>query len=169
MDRYVLGSAGCKTDVDQRWSVLDIKLWVYMDDHKKPMATSPAVHLLVNTLYMKQCFPYYALSLLAGLNVERRGDVSSYNAIDAIGLFKRTPFSVSGSVQAFLILLMDNVISHKSRLDARHNFPAEEGAHIVKDAFLKAGEKDICMGDTVETMIITTDGIWTKVFQLKLD
>ena len=64
---------------------------------------------------------------------------------------------------------MDNVISHKNRLDEKRDLSAEEVVEIVKDAFLTAGERDIYTGDAVEIMIITADGIKTESFQLKAD
>ncbi|EJK56324.1 hypothetical protein THAOC_23819, partial [Thalassiosira oceanica] len=68
-----------------------------------------------------------------------------------------------------LIPLMDNVISHKNRLDERRDLPAEEVVEIVKDAFLTAGERDIYTGDAVDIMVITKDGIDKQTFQLKAD
>jgi len=162
----VLGSAGCKTDIDQLRSVLDTKMKVYHHNHRKQMSIPSVAQMLGNTLYYRRFFPYYAFNVLAGVDAEGKGAVYSY---DAIGSFERTPITATGSGQNFLVPLMDNVIKHNNRSDEKRELPAEEVVEIVKDAFVTAGERDIYTGDTVEIMVITKDGIATHNFSLKAD
>lgn len=162
----VLASAGCKTDVDQLRSVLDIRGKMYKHNHRKPMATPSVAQMLSVTLYSKRFFPYYAFNVLAGVDADGVGAVYSY---DAIGSFERTGYSAAGSGQAYVIPFLDNVIGNRNRQEEKPELAAAEVVELLKDCFLSAGERDIYTGDQVEIMVVTKDGIQTQTFALKAD
>jgi 20S proteasome subunit beta 6 len=139
---------------------------VYEHNHQKSMSIPSVAQLLSNTLYYKRFFPYYAFNLLAGVDEDGKGAVYSY---DAIGSFERSQYSATGSGQAYIIPVLDNVIGHRNRLDEKVELSSAEVVEIFKDTFLSAGERDIYTGDAVELFVITAAGVTTERFALRAD
>lgn len=128
---------------------------MYKHNFRKVMSTPSVAQMLANTLYRKRFFPYYAFNLLAGLDEEGRGYVTSY---DAIGSFERQTYAATGSGQAYIIPFLDNVIGNRNRtvpLPTANPFTPQEVMELLKEAFLSAGERDIYTGDQLEIILLT--------------
>lgn len=163
----ILGSAGCKTDIDQLRSILDIKMKMYRHNHRKSMSTPSIAQFLSNTLYYKRFQPYYAFNVLAGIDEHGLGAIYHY---DAIGSFERIDVTASGSGSSVLMPLLDSIISQKNRqVKDNESMEPEEVVEIVKDLFVTAAERDIYTGDCVEIVVIRKNGNIKNTFSLKND
>ncbi|TMW69823.1 hypothetical protein Poli38472_001979 [Pythium oligandrum] len=162
----LLGSPGSHNDVIQLRGMLKIRAQMYRHDNGVPPSTDNMAQLLMNTLYGRRFFPYYAFCLLAGIDKDGKGLLYSY---DAIGSHDRVSRGAMGSGGHLMIPLLDNLVEHESRSDPKREFTLEETKEIIKDAFVTAGERDIYTGDSVEIFTIKASGVTKEMFQLKKD
>lgn len=165
-DKTLLGSPGSHNDVVQLRGQLSIRAQMYEHDNGKMPSTSTLAQCLSNTLYSRRFFPFYCFCLLAGLDEEGKGAVYSY---DAIGSYQRLSRGAMGSGGHLIIPLLDNLVEHEMRTDAKIELSLEQTKEIMKDAFVTAGERDIYTGDMVEIYVIDSTGIHTETFNLKAD
>ncbi|RLN53256.1 hypothetical protein BBJ29_004440 [Phytophthora kernoviae] len=162
----VLGCPGSHNDIIQLRGVLSIRAQMYQHDNGKAMSTSAMSQLLMNTLYSRRFFPYYAFCILCGIDEEGKGAVYSY---DAIGSNDRVTRAAQGSGGHLMIPLLDNLVEHDTRSDPKKQLTLQETKDIIKDAFITAGERDIYTGDSVEILTIKSSGIEKEMFSLKKD
>lgn len=119
----LLASPGSHNDVIQLRGVLKIRAQMYEHDNGAAPSTSNMAQLLMNTLYSRRFFPYYAFCILCGIDDEGKGAVYTY---DAIGSYDKVTRAAQGSGQQLMIPLLDNLVEHNSRTDPKHELSIQE-------------------------------------------
>lgn len=83
---------------------------MYLHEHNRIMSTPAIAQMLSTIMYYKRFFPYYVSNILAGLDVDGKGCVYSY---DPIGHCERSMYRAGGSSGALLQPLLDNQVLYK--------------------------------------------------------
>ncbi len=119
----LLGCPGSHNDVIQLRGVLSIRAQMYRHDNGVMPTTESMAQLLMNTLYSRRFFPYYAFCLLAGIDSEGKGALYSY---DALGSHDKVSRGAMGSGGHLMIPLLDNLVEHETRTDPKKDLTLEE-------------------------------------------
>lgn len=157
---------------------LDAIVKLYRYQHGKPMSVKAAAQRLSIMLYQKRFFPYYVHAILGGLDEEGKGAVYSY---DPVGSYEREQCRAAGAAASLIMPFLDNQVNFKNQyvpgsgvgheLQERPRVPLnrDEVEDLVKDAFDSAVERHIEVGDGLQMMVITSNGIEEIYKPLKQD
>lgn len=157
---------------------LDSIVKVYRYQHGKPITVNACAQRLSTILYSKRFFPYYAYAILGGLDEEGRGALYSY---DPVGSYEREQCRAAGAASSLIMPFLDNQVNFKNQyipgsgeghaLERRTPAPLPQDTveELVRDAFTSAVERHIEVGDGLQMMIITKDGIQETYTPLKKD
>ncbi|KAI5287646.1 Proteasome subunit beta type-6 [Ascosphaera aggregata] len=159
---------------------LDSAVKMYKYRHGKQMSITAAAKRLSTMLYSKRFFPYYISAMIAGLDDEGKGALYSY---DPVGSYEREYCRSAGAASSLVTPFLDNQVNLKNqyeplrpgqdRLHQQHRQPEplskETALQLVHDAFDSAAERHIEVGDGLQTLIITKDGIEEVYVPLKKD
>ena len=151
---------------------------MYKYQHGKDITVKACAARLATILYQKRFFPYYTHAILAGLDEEGKGALYSY---DPVGSYEREQCRAGGAAASLIMPFLDNQVNFKNQyvpgsgqghaLEARKAvpLPRKEVEGLVRDAFTSAVERHIEVGDGLQMLIVTKEGV-EEVFQpLKRD
>lgn len=174
----LLSVVGFAADGEALKERLDAICKMYRYRHGKPMSVNACAKRLSTILYQKRFFPYYVYAILGGLDEEGKGAVYSY---DPVGSYEREQCRAGGAAASLIMPFLDNQVNFKNQyvpgsgtghdLQERERLPLprNEVEILVKDAFDSAVERHIEVGDALQMMVITKDGIEERVLPLKKD
>ncbi|KAI1761191.1 N-terminal nucleophile aminohydrolase [Hypoxylon sp. FL1150] len=174
----LLSVVGFAADGEALKERLDAICKMYRYRHGKPMSVNACAKRLSTIMYQKRFFPYYVYAILGGLDEEGKGAVYSY---DPVGSYEREQCRAGGAAGSLIMPFLDNQVNFKNQyvpgsgtghdLQERERvpLPRNEVEILVKDAFDSAVERHIEVGDALQMMVITKDGIEEKTLPLKKD
>ena len=153
-----------------------VKMYKYQ--HDKKMTVTACAQRLATILYEKRFFPYYVQAILGGLDDEGKGALYSY---DPVGSYEREQCRAAGAAASLIMPFLDNQVNFKNQympgsgeghdLQARPSAPLrrEEVELLIRDAFTSATERHIEVGDGLQMLVITKNGIEEFFHPLKRD
>ncbi|RKF83624.1 Proteasome subunit beta type-6 [Golovinomyces cichoracearum] len=174
----VLSLVGFAADGDALKERLDNIVKMYRYQHGKPMSVKACAQRLSTILYSKRFFPYYVTAILGGLDENGRGAIYSY---DPVGSYEREQCRAAGAAASLIMPFLDNQVNFKNQYipgsgvghdlveREKVSLPENEVLDLVKDAFDGAVERHIEVGDGLQIMVITKNGIKEIYKELKKD
>lgn len=174
----VLSVVGFMADGEALKERLDTICKMYRYRHGKPISVNACAKRLSTILYQKRFFPYYAHAILGGLDEEGTGAVYSY---DPVGSYEREQCRAGGAAASLIMPFLDNQVNYKNQyvpgsgeghaLQERPRNPLSRAdvEILVKDAFDGAVERHIEVGDGLQMMVVTKNGIEEIFLALKRD
>ncbi|EDV12133.1 proteasome subunit [Saccharomyces cerevisiae RM11-1a] len=120
-------------------------------------------------------FPYYVHTIIAGLDEDGKGAVYSF---DPVGSYEREQCRAGGAAASLIMPFLDNQVNFKNQYEPGTNgkvkkplkyLSVEEVIKLVRDSFTSATERHIQVGDGLEILIVTKDGVRKEFYELKRD
>ncbi|KAM0802853.1 proteasome component [Usnea florida] len=171
----VVGFAADGTALKERLNAI-VKMYKYQ--HGKRMSVKACAQRLATILYGKRFFPYYVTAILGGLDEDGKGALYSY---DPVGSYEREQCRAAGAAASLIMPFLDNQVNFKNQYlpgtGEGHDLlvrqveplPRHEVEQLVRDAFTSATERHIEVGDGLQMLVITKEGIEEAFFHLKRD
>ncbi len=176
--RIVLSVVGFAADGQALKERLDNVVKMYRYHHGKPMSVKACAQRLSTILYNKRFFPYYVHAILGGLDEEGKGALYSY---DPVGSYEREQCRAAGAASTLIMPFLDNQVNFKNQYEPGSGeghalqprivtpLPMDDVEQLVKDAFTSAVERHIEVGDGLQMMIVTKEGVKEIYSPLKRD
>ncbi|CAI4248697.1 AIG_G0001500.mRNA.1.CDS.1 [Saccharomyces cerevisiae] len=149
--------------------------WYHFDHNDKKLSINSAARNIQHLLYGKRFFPYYVHTIIAGLDEDGKGAVYSF---DPVGSYEREQCRAGGAAASLIMPFLDNQVNFKNQYEPGTNgkvkrplkyLSVEEVIKLVRDSFTSATERHIQVGDGLEILIVTKDGVRKEFYELKRD
>lgn len=175
-DNLIISANGFAADGDALVKNFKNQLnWYHFNNNDKKLSVKSAARNIQHLLYGKRFFPYYVHTILAGLDEDGRGAVYSF---DPVGSYEREQCRAGGAAASLIMPFLDNQVNFKNQYEPSSNgkvkrplkyLSIDEVINLVRDAFTSATERHIHVGDGLEILIVTEEGVRKEFYELKRD
>ena len=157
---------------------LDTAMKMYYHQHGKKMSLEACAQRLSHLLYSKRFFPFYVTCIIGGLDKDGKGALYSY---DPVGSYERENCRAAGAASSLIMPFLDNQVKrqnlhvpgsgqgHDIKPQEAQPLPRKDVEELISDVFSGAVERHIEVGDGLQMMVITKDGIEEIYRPLKKD
>jgi 20S proteasome subunit beta 6 len=151
---------------------------MYRFKHGKSISIGACAHRLSTLLYQKRFFPYQALAILGGIDQDSKGALYSF---DPVGCYNKETCKAAGAATSLMMPFLDNQVNFANQYvqmagkrDTMQERPQQSLERdivmdLVKDAFDNATERHIEVGDGVQVLFISKQGVEETLIPLKKD
>ncbi|ODV62745.1 proteasome core particle subunit beta 6 [Ascoidea rubescens DSM 1968] len=167
-DNIIMSANGFSADGNSLITNFKTNLqWYHFNNNEEKLKISSAARLIQHLLYGKRFFPYYVHTIIAGLDENGKGAVYSF---DPVGSYEREQCRAGGAAASLIMPFLDNQVNFKNQANQPLRYLSlNEVLSLVKDAFSSATERHIHVGDYLEILIVTKEGVRTELYPLKRD
>ncbi|OJJ03954.1 hypothetical protein ASPVEDRAFT_43421 [Aspergillus versicolor CBS 583.65] len=139
---------------------LDHVVAMYKYQHGRGISLRACAQRVSTLLYEKRFFPYQLQTMVAGLDADGEGAVYYY---DPAGCIEKRTHCSAGEASSLMLPFLDSQVPRLGRLDRQ---TAEQ---LVRDAYQGATERHIEVGDHLQMLVVTADGVAEQIVDLKKD
>lgn len=177
-NNIVLSVVGFGADGKDLKERLDTMVNMYKFKHGRPISVEACAHRLSTILYQKRFFPFQVQAILGGVDKDGKGAVFSY---DPAGCYERSNCRVAGAAANLIMPFLDSQVEFNNQyVPSAENgtgslerpkelFSRATVAELVKDAFDNAAERHIEVGDELQIMLVSKNGLEETFIPLKSD
>ncbi|KAL4758225.1 proteasome subunit beta [Aspergillus foveolatus] len=139
---------------------LDAIVAMYKYQHGKNISLRACAQRVSTMLYEKRFFPYQLQTMVAGIDADGQGAIYYY---DPAGCIEKRSHCAAGEASSLMLPFLDSQVPRLQPLSL------QTAQQLVRDAYTGATERHIEVGDHLQMLVVTREGVSEQLVDLKKD
>lgn len=133
---------------------------MYKYQHGKNISLRACAQRVSTMLYEKRFFPYQLQTMVAGIDADGQGAIYYY---DPAGCIEKRSHCAAGEASSLMLPFLDSQVPRLQPLSL------QMAQQLVRDAYTGATERHIEVGDHLQMLVVTREGVSEQLVDLKKD